>query len=85
MDPVSALGVASAAVAFIDFAIGIVHEVHTKCGTRKRLTQGAFETAIHDLLGWNITLCQELGSESYSDVHVREYSRACAFYLSACN
>lgn len=85
MEPVSALGVASAAVAFIDFAIGLVREVHTKCGIGKRLTQGAFETAIHDLLGWNVNLCQDLGSENNSDPHVKEHSRACAFHLSVCN
>lgn len=80
MDPVSALGVASAAVAFIDFAIGIVHEIHAECGTGKRLTQRSFETVINDLLSWSLTLDQEHVTENDSDIRVREHFKACTFH-----
>ncbi|KAL2279626.1 hypothetical protein FJTKL_13313 [Diaporthe vaccinii] len=85
MDPVSALGVASAAVAFIDFAIGIVHEIHANCGTGKRLTQRSFETVINDLLSWNLSLDQDNVAESDSDLRVREHFKALQHLLSECS
>lgn len=85
MDPVSALGVASAAVAFIDFAIGIVHEIHANCGTGKRLTQRSFETVINDLLSWHLNLDQDHVTENDSDLRVREHFKACGFHSSVCN
>lgn len=77
MDPVSALGVASAAVAFIDFAIGIMHEIHADCGTGERLTQRSFEIVIKDLLKWNHALDQEHVTEIDSDLRVREHFKVC--------
>lgn len=85
MDPVSALGVASAAVAFIDFAIGIVHEIHANCGTGKRLTQRGFETVINDLLSWNLQLDQENATETDTDTRVREHFKARNFHSRSCS
>lgn len=84
MDPVSALGVASAAVAFIDFAIGIMHEVHADCENGERLTQRSFQVVINDLLNWNHSLDQEHVTENDSDIRVKEHFKACAFSSSVC-
>lgn len=85
MDPVSALGVASAAVAFMDFAIGIVHEIHADGGTGQRLTKRSFETVIKDLLNWRHSLNQEHVTENDSDIHVKEHFKACTFIFFLCN
>ncbi|KAL1860711.1 hypothetical protein Daus18300_009054 [Diaporthe australafricana] len=79
MDPVSALGVASAAVAFIDFAIGIFRQIHDNCGDGQRLNEGNFETVINDLLNWDHDLNQENVTETDPDI------RALQHLLSECN
>lgn len=84
MDPLSALGVASAAVAFINFVITIVREVHEQCGGGNGLTQDDFETAINDLLNWNLDLDQEHVAENDSDTRVQGHFKATQKLLSEC-
>lgn len=79
MDPASALGVASAAVAFIDFAITIVGAVHEQCGDGEKLTRHQFEVVINDLLNWSHDLDKEDVAENDSDIRVQDHFKACIF------